>query len=125
MSTTPEFSPAIPIFRSYSEEKAKEFYLDFLGFTLDWEHRFGDNFPLYMQITRGSLRLHLTEHHGDCTPGSVIFVPTEGLDALHAELNAKDYKHAKPGIQKVDWGRELSVADPFGNRIRFCEQRHS
>ncbi len=34
------FNPAIPIFRIFSVEKAREFYLDFLGFTLDWEHRF-------------------------------------------------------------------------------------
>lgn len=33
-------SPSIPIIRIFSEDKAKEFYLDFLGFTLDWEpHR--------------------------------------------------------------------------------------
>ena len=38
---------AIPILRIFSVDKAKEFYVDFLGFKIDWEHRFGDNFPLY------------------------------------------------------------------------------
>jgi hypothetical protein len=33
-------SAAIPILRIFSEEKAKEFYLDFLGFRIEWEHRF-------------------------------------------------------------------------------------
>lgn len=28
-------APAIPIIRIFSEHKAKEFYLDFLGFTLE------------------------------------------------------------------------------------------
>ena len=43
---------AIPILRIFSVEKAKEFYVDFLGFKIDWEHRFGDNFPLYAQVSR-------------------------------------------------------------------------
>jgi hypothetical protein len=65
---------AIPILRIFSVEKAKEFYLDFLGFKTDWEHRFGDNFPLYTQVSRSGLRLHLSEHHGDASPGSTVFV---------------------------------------------------
>ncbi|RYE32039.1 MAG: VOC family protein, partial [Hyphomicrobiales bacterium] len=40
----------IPILRIFDEAKAKEFYLDFLGFTMDWDHRFGPNMPLYMQV---------------------------------------------------------------------------
>ena len=82
-------SPAIPILRSFSEEKAKEFYLDFLGFKLDWEHRFEANFPLYAQVSRSGLTLHLSEHHGDATPGSTVFVRMEGIDALHQELTGK------------------------------------
>lgn len=40
-------SPAIPLIRIFSEAKAKEFYVDFLGFSLDWEHRFEPGLPLY------------------------------------------------------------------------------
>lgn len=32
-------SAGIPILRIFSKEKAKEFYLDFMGFSLEWEHR--------------------------------------------------------------------------------------
>src|SRR5262245_26286722 len=67
------FADAIPILRIFSVEKAKEFYLDFLGFKTDCEHRFGDNFPLYTQVSRSGLRLHLSEHHGDASPGSTVF----------------------------------------------------
>jgi catechol 2,3-dioxygenase-like lactoylglutathione lyase family enzyme len=112
---------AIPILRIFDVARAKEFYLDFLGFTLEWEHRFGDNFPLYAQIKRSELTLHLSEHHGDATPGSTVFVPMQDIQALHAELQAKAYTYAKPGVETVDWGKVLEVADPFGNRIRFCE----
>jgi len=35
----------IPILRIFSFEKAREFYVEFLGFTVDWEHRFDADFP--------------------------------------------------------------------------------
>lgn len=115
-----QLSAAIPILRIFSVEKAREFYLDFLGFSLDWEHRFGEDFPLYAQVRRSGLTLHLSEHHGDATPGSTVFVPVEDIDALHRELASKSYPYARPNIEVVGWGRQLQVADPFGNRLRFC-----
>ncbi len=60
-----------PILRSFDETKAREFYLDFLGFSLDWEHRFEEGPPLYMQISNGDCVLHISEHHGDCSPGEM------------------------------------------------------
>jgi len=82
------FQPAIPIFRIFSEEKAREFYLGFLGFTLDWEHRFEPDMPIYMQVSRGPLVLHLSEHHGDATPGSTAYVRMRGVRVYHAEISA-------------------------------------
>ncbi|AZG14521.1 MULTISPECIES: glyoxalase superfamily protein [Cupriavidus] len=117
-----QMSQAIPILRIFSEDKAREFYVDFLGFKLDWEHRFGDNFPLYAQVSRSGLVLHLSEHHGDATPGSAIFIPIDDVDALHAELTARAYRYAKPGVEDAGWGRQLQVKDPFGNRLCFCQQ---
>lgn len=35
-------STTIPILRIFDEAKAKEFYVAFLGFSVDWEHRFGE-----------------------------------------------------------------------------------
>ncbi len=114
-----------PIFRTFDEAKTREFYIDFLGFKVDWEHRFGPNMPLYLQVSRGGLTFHLSEHHGDATPGSTCFVPMEGIHAYQKELIGKNYKNMRPGVEKVDWGYEMTVYDPFGSRIRFCEQRHS
>jgi hypothetical protein len=36
----------IPILRIFSVEKAKEFYVSFLGFAVDWEHRFDEGIAL-------------------------------------------------------------------------------
>jgi catechol 2,3-dioxygenase-like lactoylglutathione lyase family enzyme len=114
-------APGIPIVRIFSVQKAKEFYLDFLGFTLEWEHGLEEKQPLYAQIRRSDLVIHLSEHYGDATPGSTIFVPITGIDALHDELIAKNYPYARPGVDEAPWGRVLQLADPFGNRIRFCD----
>ena len=116
------FEETIPILRVFSVEKAKEFYLGFLGFALDWEHRFGDDFPLYMQVSRGHLCLHLSEHHGDACPGSTIFVRMHGIEALQRELATRNYRYLRPGIERAPWNaRVMEVTDPFGNRIRFNE----
>ncbi len=64
----------IPILRIFSVEKAREFYVDYLGFAIEWDHRFDENSPAYIQVRRDDLVLHLTEHHGDCCPGSSVFV---------------------------------------------------
>ena len=42
----PIMGPATPIFRMFEEARAREFYVDFLGFEVEFEHRFGDNFTL-------------------------------------------------------------------------------
>jgi hypothetical protein len=124
MSGAPVFDQVVPILRIYDEAKAREFYAGFLGCKIDWEARFDDNAPIYMQVSRGPMVLHLSEHVGDGTPGSVVIVRMTGLDALHAELNGKRYKYMRPGIEDRPWGvRDLVVIDPFGNRITFSEEK--
>ena len=113
-------SPAIPVIRVFSEEKAKEFYIDFLGFNLEWEHRFDAGFPLYAQVKRLDLTLHLSEHYGDATPGSTVFVPIDDMDTLYRELTDKAYAYSRPVIEDLPWGRMMQIADPFGNRLQFC-----
>lgn len=114
-------SQAVPIVRIFDVAKAKEFYVGFLGFNVDWEHRYGDNFPLYMQVSRSGLKLHLSEHSGDATPGGNMCVTVTGIRELHKELQAQDYRYMKPGLEAEGGRLELRVIDPFGNRIRFME----
>jgi len=115
------FTETAPIMRIFDEAKAKEFYVGFLGFKIDWEHRFGDNFPLYAAVSRAGLVLHLSGHHGDATPGSTVFVRMKGIRAFQRELKEKNYANMKPGIEDEPWGLVTAVIDPFGNHIRFCE----
>jgi catechol 2,3-dioxygenase-like lactoylglutathione lyase family enzyme len=118
-----DFLRTVPVLRIFSIEKAKEFYLGFLGFQIDWEHRFEPDLPLYMQISRGNLILHLSEHHGDGSPGANVRVEMTGLDEFHAELAAKKYNYGRPGIVELPWGeRSLKTWDPFHNQLHFCER---
>lgn len=115
-----KFGKTTPILRIFDEAKAKEFYVDFLGFKIDWEHRVEPNFPLYMQVSKDTCILHLSEHHGGVCPGSTLRIETSDLDAFQAELTAKQYKYARPGIEDMPWGtRDMPVIDPFGNTLTF------
>lgn len=118
------FERAIPTLRIFSVEKALDFYVGFLGFQKDWEHRFSEDAPVYMQVSRDGLQLHLSEHHGDGTPGTHIMILMKGIDAYHAEIAAKPYKYYNPAVEERFWGAKgMGVIDPFGNHIEFSEPR--
>jgi catechol 2,3-dioxygenase-like lactoylglutathione lyase family enzyme len=113
----------IPTLRTFDVAKTREFYLDYLGFTVDFEHRFHDNAPLYMGVSRDGLVLHLSEHHGDGSPGVHVTIDVTGVDDLHRELQAKQYRYMNPGIRATEWGtRDMAVIDPVGNRLTFSER---
>jgi hypothetical protein len=123
---TISFERVVPKLRMFSVEKAKEFYLDFLDFKIDWEHRFEKESPLYMQVSRGTAALHLSEHFGDGVPGSAVYIYMKGLDDFHRALTAKNYRHARPGILDQTWGmREILLTDPSGNKICFGEPKYN
>jgi catechol 2,3-dioxygenase-like lactoylglutathione lyase family enzyme len=114
------FAAPIPILRIFDEAKARAFYVDWLGFRIDWEHRFEPDTPVYMQVSRGDCVLNLSEHHGDGTPGTYVRVRVDELEAYHAELQSRPYKYLRPGLEDREWGvREMVVYDGFGNRIIF------
>ena len=118
-------SKPIPVLRSFDETKAKDFYVDFLEFKVDWEHRFAPELPLYMQVSRGECVLHISEHHGDASPGASMRIEVDDLDAYQKLLVEKKYRNSRPGILEQPWGRDMPIADPFGNRLIFSNLRHS
>lgn len=91
----------IPILRIFDYKKALEFYIDWLGFEIVWEHQFEDNSPKYLEISKDGLTLHLSEHHGDAAPGSKVFIWCKDLKTYHQQLIAKNYKYNRPGMEET------------------------
>ncbi len=118
----PHFTQSVPVMLSLDEAKCREFYCNFLGFEVEFEHRFAPHMPVYLGLRRGPVQLHLSPHRGDATTGSVVFVWMTGVDEYWRELAASGAQFPVPKAVDQTWGRELTVADPFGNRLRFCER---
>ena len=114
--------PPIPVLRTFDWALAQRFYVDWLGFAVDWEHRTGPDGPRYAQVSRGAVLLHLTEHYGDCSPGAKVFIYTDDVEALHRELGTRPNANMRPGVEVAPWNAKvMEVIDPFGNRLCFNE----
>jgi catechol 2,3-dioxygenase-like lactoylglutathione lyase family enzyme len=111
----------VPILRSFDETRTRDFYLNFLGFELEFEHRFDPTAPLYMGVRRGACVLHLSEHYGDATPGGAVRIPVGNVSAYMADLRAKHHGNARPGEPELmPWGNyEITIQDPSSNRLTF------
>ena len=113
----------IPILRIFDYQKAVEFYVDWLGFKIVWEHYFEENTPVYMEVEKGDIVFHLSEHHGDGTPGTRVMIWGEGISEYRSELIEKKYRYNRPGLEKTFYGAvSFTVNDPFGNTIIFNEE---
>jgi len=104
-----------PQFRITDARRSLGFYVDGLGFQVDWEHRFERGFPVFMQLTRAGQSIFLTEHAGDCKVGGAADV-----DACYKDFVARGVVPTQPPAT-MPWGpREMVVTDPDGNRLRFA-----
>ena len=117
-----EFTAVRPTLRMHDVAVAKRFYVDWLGCTVDWEDGSGRG-PVYLQLSRDSLVLHLSSHHDDGTPGTVVLVEMQGIEELHRELTERPYPFFNPAIEPHPLGRTMQLIDPSSNRLRFFERR--
>jgi len=118
-------SQVIPILRIFDYDKAIEFYIDWLGFKIDFTHVFEPGAPKFLQVSLKDVVFYLSEHHGDGSPGVHINVEGfDGLKAYHEELINKKYKYNRPGLEVPFWDKNaitMTVIDPVGNQITFTE----
>ena len=78
------FGPATPILRIFDEAAARAFYVEALGFSVLFEHRFGPDMPLYLALRREGVELHLSEHQGDTAAALRLRIAVRDIDAFHA-----------------------------------------
>lgn len=116
-----ELGAPIPVLRIFDEQLARDFYTGFLGFEIEFEHRYAEDYPLYLGVSLSGCSLHLTEHHGDCSPVAKVRIPTADVSAFCKSLSQKDSNFVKPGGgQMTPWGmKECTLTDPFGNKLVF------
>jgi len=103
------FTKTIPILRILDEAKAKEFYVDFLGFKIDWGNRATG--ALFMQLSLDECVLHLSEHSGDACPGAAVKLHTDKIEEYVAQLVAKEYP---PGGRGTGSGSRGTALGEFG-----------
>ena len=112
--------PPVPVLTIASAAEARKFYLDFLDFTVDWGWPENAQRPLYAQISRSEVMLHLNEHRPDKGTAE-LFIRCTGLDALRQALSRKAHGYALHLRATPDDRWEIQVTDPFGNVLRFSE----
>jgi uncharacterized glyoxalase superfamily protein PhnB len=107
----------VPILCIDNYEEAKAYYVDWLGFKIDWEFRFESTFPVYMQVSRDGLVFHLSEHKGGKFGPAMCHVEVDDLDALIAEWKGRRPDFTQE-IEIAPWNaKHLSLKDPFGNML--------
>lgn len=110
----------VPALRITDYLRSKSFYVDGLGFHIEWEHRFEPNLPVFMQVNRDGLVFYLTQHSGDCQPGGLIHLFVPDVDAWFAELTSKGIPVRTPPSESIPGLRDMTIVDPDGNKLRIC-----
>jgi hypothetical protein len=100
----------VPIFRVADGVAAAAWYRR-LGFSVEGEHRFAPELPLYLYLRRGDCWLHLSEHTGDAPAGSLVYLYVDDVDAIAAEFAVE--------VTDQPWAREIELTDVDGNRLRI------
>jgi catechol 2,3-dioxygenase-like lactoylglutathione lyase family enzyme len=103
---------AVPIFRVERLDVSVAYYVERLGFHLQWRTD-----PL-ASVGRDRTSIMLSE--GDQgQPGSWVWIAAGNVDELYAELHARGARLRHPPTN-YPWGsRECQVADPDGHVLRF------
>lgn len=112
----------IPQLRMTDAARSLVFYVDGLGFSIDWQHQFEPGLPLFVQLSRAGQTIFLTGHAGDCQPGGAAYFRVPDVDACFAAFNAQGITPHRPP-EDMPWGsREMVLLDPDGNRLRFASE---
>ncbi len=113
-----------PQLRITDAKRSLAFYVDGLGFKVDWEHQFEPGLPLFMQLTRANQSIFLTEHAGDCSVGGAVYFVVPDVDACYQEFTSRGISPSE-APEDAPWGaREMMLVDPDGNRLRFASRKN-
>ena len=110
-----ELSRPIPIFNVRDLRASQRYFRDILGFKVDWE---AGNPPDFGSVSRGEAAIFMCQGC-QSTPGAWIMLFTGDVDKLYQEFAAHKALIRMPPTN-MPWNlREMHVADPDGNVMRF------
>ena len=109
----------VPALRITNYERSRKFYIEGLGFKVNWEHRFAPHLPVFMEVERDGLQFYLTEHAGDCQVGGLIHLYVPDVDTWHVELKGRGVPLHRRPANTLPGLRDMTVVDPDGNQIRL------
>jgi catechol 2,3-dioxygenase-like lactoylglutathione lyase family enzyme len=115
----------MPQLRITDVRRSLRFYVDGLGFRVDWEHRFAPSLPVFMQLTRAGQSIFLTAHEDDCKPGGAAYFVVPDIDACYRDFVRRGIVSVEPPESECGLPREVCVIDPDGNRLRFAGRADS
>lgn len=121
--TPARLGPAIPILDVRHIEEALLFYVDRLGFHVDF--RYEKDPENYAGVRRDDVRLHMhrqpSKHFEYGAAGRPKFrIPVDDPDALFVEFRAMGVLDDGIEVQNTEWGtREFGFRDPDGNGLVF------
>jgi catechol 2,3-dioxygenase-like lactoylglutathione lyase family enzyme len=110
----------VPALRMTNYERSKSYYVEKLGFDVEWEHRFEPNFPVFMSLARDGMQIYLSEHSGDCQVGGLVHFLIADVDAWYREFREKGAIVSEAPNDDLGF-RNMTVRDPDGNQLRFME----
>jgi catechol 2,3-dioxygenase-like lactoylglutathione lyase family enzyme len=109
----------VPALRITDCARSRAFYVDGLGFHIEWEHRFEPHLPVFMRVSRDGLAFYLTEHEGDCQVGGLVHLYVPDVDAWYAECLRKGVPVKEAPNESLAGLRDMTVVDPDGNQLRI------
>jgi uncharacterized glyoxalase superfamily protein PhnB len=113
----------IPQLRITGAQRSLSYYVDGLGFSVDWKHQFEPGLPWFFRITRAGQTLFLTEDTGDCKVGAAVYFCVSDAAECHAQFTARGVVADGPP-HSTPWGTlEFTLTDPDGNRLRFAHEQ--
>ena len=114
----------MPTLRMTNYERSRQFYVERLGFQVDWEHRFEPGFPVFAQVSREGLAFFLTEHSGDCPVGGLVHLYVPDVDVWFEEFRRNGVHVQEPPDEYLPGLRSMTLVDPDGNKLHVCTRMH-
>jgi catechol 2,3-dioxygenase-like lactoylglutathione lyase family enzyme len=108
------FECVIPILRVNSLAVSVRYYVDVLGFKVDWG---GEVESTFASLSRDGRSIMLSQGEQG-QPGTWLWIGVEDIEPLFAEYRAKGVKFREQPTN-YPWAYEMKIEDPDGHVLRF------